>query len=269
MQDESTPVKKKAANYAVPAVERTIRILHFLRDRRSASVSEMSNELQITRSNCFAILKTLQNHNFLQFDEATKKYSLGMGLIDVTRFMARDVGVVHVVRPWLARIVDRTGLSALFAQRISDNRLMVLDQEQTTNDIRLTVSIGRRIPITYRATGRAVLAFLPDADIKRLVANNRLIPSTSKTLADPDRILADVALIRERGFSTADEESMDGVMALGAPVFNEMGEPAFAVTILGIAAAIQRRRIDDLGRELCGFAAQITSSIGGRLPAEA
>ena len=219
MQDESTPVKKKAANYAVPAVERTIRILHFLRDRRSASVSEMSNELQITRSNCFAILKTLQNHNFLQFDEATKKYSLGMG--------------------------------------------------QTTNDIRLTVSIGRRIPITYSATGRAVLAFLPDADIKRLVANNRLIPSTSKTLADPDRILADVALIRERGFSTADEESMDGVMALGAPVFNEMGEPAFAVTILGIAAAIQRRRIDDLGRELCGFAAQITSSIGGRLPAEA
>ena len=269
MQDESTPVKKKAANYAVPAVERTIRILHFLRDRRSASVSEMSNELQITRSNCFAILKTLQNHNFLQFDEATKKYSLGMGLIDVTRFMARDVDVVHVVRPWLARIVDRTGLSALFAQRISDNRLMVLDQEQTTNDIRLTVSIGRRIPITYSATGRAVLAFLPDADIKRLVANNRLIPSTSKTLADPDRILADVALIRERGFSTADEESMDGVMALGAPVFNEMGEPAFAVTILGIAAAIQRRRIDDLGRELCGFAAQITSSIGGRLPAEA
>lgn len=256
---------KPKAKYAVPAVERTIRILHFLRDNKQASVSEIASSLNITRSNCFAILKTLQHHNFLMFDEATKKYSLGMALLEVTRFMTRDLSIIQIVRPWLTRLVASTGLSALLVQRISELRMMVLDREETSRDIRLTVSVGTRIPITFSATGRAVLAYLPEDERERLIRSVEVSPVTSRTIIQPDEIRREVENIRQRGYSIAYEESLAGVIAIAAPVFDETGRPLYAVTILGIA--IPQERLESLGRELCRAASEITGAIGGRHPA--
>ncbi len=255
--------------YAVPAVERAIRIFYYLRDRKAANVSAISNDLGITRSNCFAILKTLQKNNFLTFDGDTKKYALGLAFLDLGRAVVQDLSIIQVVRPWLTRLVERTGLSALVAQRIGEARLMVLDQEKTSKDIRLTVTLGRRIPITYSATGRAVLAYLPDEQVRRLIASIELAPSTPRTMVDPEAILRDVALIRQRGYAIAFEESMVGVTALGAPVFNGSGEPAYALTILGISAAIPEDRLHELGRELSQTAAEVTAAIGGHHPGPA
>ena len=255
---------KPKAKYAVPAVERTIRILHFLRDKKQASVSEIATSLDITRSNCFAILKTLQHHNFLMFDEATKRYSLGMALLEVTRFMTRDLSVIQVVRPWMTRLVESTGLSALFVQRISERRMMVLDREETSRDIRLTVSVGTRIPITFSATGRSVLAYLPEDERERLINSVEVSPMTARTIIRPDQIRAEVEGIRKRGYSIAYEESLAGVIAIAAPVFDETARPLYAVTILGIA--IPQDKLDALGHELRVATSQITAAIGGRHP---
>jgi len=255
---------KAAIVYAVPAVERAIRIFQFLRGNRSASVSTISDELKITRSNCFAILKTLHNLNFLTFDSETKKYGLGLAFLDISRAIIQDLSIIQVARPSLSKLVARTGLSALLAQRIGETRLMVLDQDNTSADIRLTVELGRRIPITYSATGRAMLAFLADEQVQRLVSTIKLVPTTPKTMIDAKEILRDVQLIRERGYSVAYEESMIGVTALGAPVFDSDGKPAYSLTILGIAAAIPKGRIPELGREISKVAADVTAAIGGQ-----
>ena len=88
---------------------------------------------------------------------------------------------------------------------------------------------------------------------------------TSHTLIRPDQIRDDVENIRRRGYSIAYEESLSGVIAIAAPVFDQMALPQYAVTILGIA--IPQDRLDALGHELCAATAQITVAIGGHHPA--
>lgn len=261
---------KRSASYSVPAVERAIRILHYLRHNKQATVSEISTNLDITRSNCFAILKTLQHNNFISFDLNTKRYSLGMGLLEVARFVTRDLSIIQVVKPWLIGLVEKTGLSVLLVQRVSETRMMVIDREEATHDIRLTVSVGTRIPVTYSATGRAILAFLPDDEISRLISDVRIVPTTPKTKLDPDDIRRDVAEIRKRGYSIAFEESLNGVVAFGAPVFDENGAPVYSISMLGIASGISEEEIARMGETLKRCAREVTASIGGqqRLPEE-
>lgn len=249
--------------YSVPSVERVVRILYFLKRHKRAGVSHIANSLEITRSNCFAILKTLQANDFVVFDEDTKKYSLGPTLLEFSQQISQDMSITHVAKPYLEKFVRSTGLSALLVQRINEARLLVIDRQDNSSEVRLTVAVGTRIPITHSATGRACLAYLEPAVIDHLVKTVPVKQLTPNTMTEPERILEDVEKTRTRGYAIAYGENMPGVTAIAAPVFNARGEPIYVVTTLGTASSIPREHVDVYGFALRQTADHITAALGG------
>lgn len=256
----------KPNHYSAPAVERAIRMLHFLKDQKSAGVSEIAKALSITRSNCFAILKTMQRQHFVTFDDNAKLYRLGPALIEFAQMSRADGATRDTVRPHLHAFVRDTGKSIFLIERISYTRLLVVDREETDDNVRVSLAIGTRIPITHSASGRAALAFLPESEVQDLTRAAPVERMTPHTIADPAATIAALNVVRSRGYAVAYGENMLGVNAAAAPVFDRTSRPKYVVSTLGAAPALDGERLQALGQTLAATGARITAAIGGVRP---
>ncbi|WP_288904295.1 IclR family transcriptional regulator [uncultured Sneathiella sp.] len=252
--------------YSVPAVERTIRIFHYLKANRRATGAEIAKDLKLTRSNCYAILKTLQLHSFVLFDTESKKYSLGPIFLEFVRTIVQDLGLIHVARPYLQSFVENSGLSVVLEQRVNFNRLLVIDRQDCSDDVRVIISIGTRIPITHSASGRALLAYLPSEEAEELVNSVSVIPLTAKTMTNPVEIMNDLQNIRARGYAVGHGENLEGIDAIAAPIFDVMGDPIGVIACAATSSTLSNGPLTHFGNALRQTADKITIAVGGKLP---
>jgi IclR family acetate operon transcriptional repressor len=89
---------------------------------------------------------------------------------------------------------------------------------------------------------------------------------TARTIVDPDALLADLALIRKRGWAIDDEEQADGMRCVGSAVYNEHGEVIGAVSVSGPTVRVTDERLGELGPMVKRAAAEITERVGGIVP---
>src|SRR3982750_911961 len=116
----------KTAPYMVPAVDRSLRILRLLQPRHEATVTEVAHTMGIGASVCYAILKTLQHHNIVAFDERAKTYRLGLGLLEPGGTVSRDFAFVEKARIHLTAFARKTRLTTFVVARVGHEHLMVV-----------------------------------------------------------------------------------------------------------------------------------------------
>lgn len=144
-------------NYTVPAVDRAARILTYLKHRH-AGVTQIADALAITRSNCYAILKTLQAHNLLAFNPVDKTYSLGLSLLELGGAISKDFAVLGIVRPFLIQHVRESNLTTFVVWRFGERRMILLDKEETPG---MSASASPSARASRSRTARAASAFWP------------------------------------------------------------------------------------------------------------
>lgn len=114
------------------------------------------------------------------------------------------------------------------------------------------------------AAGKAILAALDEALVRSIAHETGLPGFTPRTITDVDTLLADLALVRSRGYAIDDEEDVTGVLCVGAAFLGRDGEPAGAVSITGLKADLPDRRLQELGRIVRAHADEMARAIGGQ-----
>jgi IclR family pca regulon transcriptional regulator len=94
---------------------------------------------------------------------------------------------------------------------------------------------GSRLPAVCTSMGRVLLATLPEAEAKKILATANLTPRTPRSLTDPKEILARLSSVRRNGFCVVDQEVELGLRSIAVPLFNADGKTVAALNI-GLAA---------------------------------
>jgi DNA-binding IclR family transcriptional regulator len=128
--------------------------------------------------------------------------------------------------------------------------------------IQLILDMGQRLSASCTATGKALLAALPPAELEQRLAAGPLPRLTERTITDPALLRADLEETRARGWAVDDEELIDGVLCFGAVIPRRQGVPRYAVSFAMLKAWAPVERRDLLGRELVGLAAVIADWLG-------
>jgi IclR family transcriptional regulator, KDG regulon repressor len=260
--NKSAPVKEPVKPvYLVPAVDKALEILALLKtEGREMSLAEIAKSTGWHKSSVQRVLTTLSYHKFLQRDEATKRYSLGIALADYGRIALNNLDIRQFAKPFLQTLVDYSGETAVLAI-MNGTKMVMIDKKEPAKEIRAAPFIGMRFSATATSNGKALLAWLPEERVNEILQIEGLPSSTKRSITKPGLYRSDLAAVRERGYATDREEFQDGVSGVSAPVFSPRGQVIATISLVGPAFRMTDENIRDFGQKCVEVAAELTLSL--------
>lgn len=215
--------------YLIGSVDKALTVLRLLRDRGPTGVSELGAELDVARSTAHRILGTLMHHGFVEQDRLTRAYRLGPfltghGVEPAATAVLRDVAMPHL------RALSHAFRETVQLMVIEGANSRFVDGVSGDRPLNTTVRAGSVIPAYATAGGKALLAELTDDDVRSLLRDG-LPAITGRTIPTVPKLLHQLAVIRERGYSVNDGESEDGISAVAVPVRRASGSAVAAIAL--------------------------------------
>jgi IclR family KDG regulon transcriptional repressor len=248
-------------NYAVPAVQRALDILEFLVATPSPrNITEISKHLAIPKSSVFSILQTLRGNGYVEKLE-NDRYALTLKIFGLGSSIIASLDLRQQVAPVLRELAVQTNITGHLAVLASDEAVYI-DKAEVPGAIRLTTYVGSRCPLHSTGMGKALLAWLPQSEVDRIVKSRGLTAYTRNTISSPIALKAELAQVRRLGYAVSIEENEPGVCGIAAPVFDHLGHVVAAVNLGGTILQIKKSDIPLLGATVAHAAEEMSRRLG-------
>jgi len=234
-------IKKKPPTqerYLVPAVDQAAQILFCLArsDTSYVSLTEICNQVGVHKSKAFSILGTLQKSGFVQRNSEGKGYSLGPGLIWLSRRFLDNLSAPSLAEPILEDLARKSGTTAALGL-IADKNVFVAAKREGGGAIVVTMRVGHRFPISYGCHGKAIAAFLPEKELESLLKDRKLYFQGDPARFNRKKLMEEIERCRRTWFAEDTEETSPGLNAVAAPVLGPHGRPVGYIVVLGLPSA--------------------------------
>jgi len=254
--------RKDRMIYIVPAVDRAIRILSLLKaEKREMTISEISEETGWNKSSIYKLLLTLNHHGLLARDPITKKYALGVALMEYGRAVLNGFDIQHSARPFLDTLAQYTGESVAVSI-LRGTKMTLVDVEESSAQVRIALTVGMTTPATATSHGKAVLAHLPENQLDEILNMEGLVKYTKRSVTNISLLRTELAAIRKRGYSMDCEELEEGIAGISAPVFSA-NRVIGALLIVMPSFKMTKERIRLYGKKCAQEAARLSALLRG------
>ena len=258
--DELEPVKP-----LVPAIEQASRVLFCLAASPDFKMrlTDICSQVGISKSRGHAILGALKKFELVEQDSRTKTYSLGPALIFLSQRVLASLDYPDVVAPYLETLAKETNGTTAFGL-INGSHVLVLAKRKGNENIGFAVPLGHRFHITLGAHGKAIAAFMSDAEREALLARPNLHFYGDSSRMNLPRLHKDLAACRANGFAQDLGEVTPGVNVLSAPVFAIRERMVGCVILIG---TFDPSKAFDYGNQVLYAAKQISHKLGANIDA--
>ncbi len=247
---------------SVRSVERAIAILDLLAQGGWRTGAEVARGLQVHRSTALRLLATLERHALVERDQRTARYRLGRRLAQLASVVTGEFDLRYVARPVCEQLAGATGETTTLDVLVGD--VIVPIEQATASTSLVSVNwLGRRTPVHCTASGKAILAFGPDAVRERLLGE-RLEQVTPRTITDRAELEEQLESARQSGVARTHEELELGLDAIAAPVFGADGDVVAALDVSGPSHRVRAGSRPELDRMTIEAAVDLSRRLGYR-----
>jgi IclR family transcriptional regulator, acetate operon repressor len=250
----------------VPAIDAAARVLAYLAEGEGAGVSDIGRACHLSKSSAHAIVKALEAARLLVPLGNTKRYVLGAGLVELGEAAGRQRTALLLARPHLEQVARRLGLACFLVVPYTASEFLLVEKAESSQAIKVTVSVGERFALTAGSLGKAYLAWQPGDVVREALRTTPMTGRAGQVVRARASYLAELATVRRQGFAESYEEYCAGNNALAAPVFDHNGRVVLLLLTVGFAAAMPAGRMKRYGRLLRAAADRVTRALGGRPP---
>lgn len=249
-------------------IDRAAQILDcFGFEHQELSVSEISVMTGLHRSTAHRILMALEYNELIRQNPDTSKFHLGIKLFKLGHQAVSQLNLREICQPFLTRLMKETKETVHLAV-LDDNQVLYLDKVEGPHALRMPSRVGRRIPTYCTSLGKAMLSCLDDEEVRNIFRRQELRPFTANTVKKIDALLADLRMIRKRGYSVDNEEIEIGLRCVGAPVKDYSGAMVGAISVAAPAARLTEKETSVVGRLVLNVAEEISQQLGYEEPAK-
>lgn len=250
----------------VPAAVSTLNILELLSEARFSSVTltEIASELDMHKSTCLRILKTLEEMNYVKVDRNTKEYSLGTK-IELLAQRVKGFSKYKEIGQIVLQEMDYPDVTFVLVEQTKNNELQYVGVKEPNSPLRLTLSNGDTFPISFGALGKCYLAFLPRSETEKILAevidNGKLPQFTAKTITSPTEFYNHLQTIKDEGISISSDEFIPGITAFSCPIFDKNNNIVLGLGAYMITNSIAATNFEEIQYMLRFYANKITTNI--------
>lgn len=250
---------------SIQSLDRGLLILETVAKSRSpVTLGNLTAVLGIDRSSVFRLANTLKRRGFLANPSSGKAYVLGTSVWRLSRKYDWSKMLVTVAHEHLVSLARSTNETAHLAMR-EGSKAQFVDHVGTSHVIAIAGQTGELIPLYCTSHGKALLADFDEAALKALYGNTPLERLTKRTIVSITELARLCKQIQERGYATDDEEYMDGVRCIAAPIRDQEGGVVASIGISVPTARFPRER----EKEYCVSVTAVAQEIGELLGASA
>lgn len=240
----------------VPAADQTLRILGLLaRSRGPVPASIIAAQLELPRSTVYQLLQTLQVHGYVMHLPEERRFGLGIAAVELSSAYERQEPLTRIGRPLVAALVDKVRVSGHLAVPSGSDVLYVIE-ERALGAPYLVTDVDVRLPMHLTASGRAILAALPKAQVRALYPSEHTFAHRLTDTGGIERYSQLRRVLDEtttRGFAVERGSVTEGFSSVAVPVLDHRAWPVAAIAVTF--------RDED-------FSAEDTESVYERLAAE-
>jgi IclR family transcriptional regulator, acetate operon repressor len=228
------------------------------------TLAEIGSRLGLPKSTAHNLLSTLLACGLVEKTD-NDHYALGRAIIALTQAVLVNVELRDRAAPLLRELADYSRQSVYLTVRDGDYCLYIYAVESPRRLLART-AVGDRGDLHCTSVGKAILAYLPEEEVRSIIQRTGLPAPTSKTITDIDQLLADMELTRSRGYAIDDEEHELNTFCVGAPVLDENGQVIGSLSVSGADPDLLKGRLDDIAAHVM-YSAQEVSRRMGYVPA--
>jgi DNA-binding IclR family transcriptional regulator len=226
----------------------------------------IARECDIPKSSAHHLLNVMRARHFVTYYEAERAWGLGVTVFEIGSAYLRSEPLQRLGRPLLAELTAHLGETSHLAV-LHGTDVLYVDKEQPSGiATKLVTEVGVRLPAHLTAVGRAIMAELPDAQIRALYANQPLIQRTGRGPSSIAELLTELADVRRRGHAFDHEMVTPGITCVAAAVHAHEGLPIAAVGVTFVTAQRTREQAGQVATAVGLAADRLSRSMGWTPP---
>jgi DNA-binding IclR family transcriptional regulator len=256
-----------ADRYQVRSVARALEMLELVARAGPGglSLTELAHGVGLAKSSTIAAARTLAHYGLLRIDEPGPRYRLGLALLRYGDLAAQQTSLGSAALPLLHELTEETGLTARLATN-DDGYPVFIERVDGRGAVRFHTPLGQREDPHATAAGKAILAHLHRERVAGVIAESGLARHTQSTITTTDGLEAELERVRLVGFGVDNEEESEGIICVGAPVFDHQGHCVGAISLTGLKVDIPEGEVGRLGAVVRAYADRLTRLLAGGRP---
>jgi DNA-binding IclR family transcriptional regulator len=248
--------------YQVQVLDRALAILDTLSAQGpDLSLGELSEKLDLHKSTTHRLMMVLERHKLIERNSVNGRYRLGLKLFELGTKAVSQLDLRERARPFLEKLVLETS-ETVHLCLLDDSEVVYLDKVEPVRSVRMATSVGRRNPAHCTAVGKAIMAYLSDAQVEEIVRKQGMKAMTANTITSLVELKKELKVVRERGYAIDNEEIEEGVRCVGCVVRGFSGEPLAAISVSAPAFRLTKDKVKVLSRPVVAAANALSQELG-------
>jgi IclR family transcriptional regulator, KDG regulon repressor len=254
---------KKEKTFYNRSLERALQILCiFNTGRQALTLGQVADIAKLPKATVMRLCLTLIDYDFLRYDEQTKQYSLGLKLFELGSVVYSTFSLQRIVGPYLTRLQLKLAKTAFLGVLQADELVYIDKRDDPRNPIRFASHIGIRRPPYFGMLGQLLMAYLPESEVNRLLKKTPLVALTKRSIIDEAEFKNRLKEIRKNQFFIDEEEAIDGIAGISAPVRDFTGNVIGAIGVGYISSSEDGKGKDLIIKEVRTVAREISQELG-------
>ena len=194
-----------------------------------ASLDELAEATGVHKTTVLRLLRTLSDERFT-FRDRSNRYHLGSRLFELAARGADQREIRRIASPHLTEFNREYGRTTHLAV-LEGGQVAYIDKLEAHDQIRMFSRIGLSANLNSTAVAKVILADLPDAELRDVVATMDFSRRAANTITTPERYLQEIESVRAQGWAQDCEENEPSINCLGVPVRDASGRVVAAVSV--------------------------------------
>ncbi|MCI0478381.1 MAG: IclR family transcriptional regulator [Anaerolineales bacterium] len=230
------------------------------------SLLEISRAAKLPSSTVYRLLATLENEGLVERSDDGLRYRLGLEIFRLGSAILNNMRLEREAYPFMQKLAELSGETVNLGV-LSGHSVLYLQKIESKESLRADLVVGGLVPSYCSATGKVLLAFLPEGQLELLFRDTRLVRMGPNCITSLDQLKQELALIRQRGYSIDDQEFSSQIRATGAPIWSHRQRVIAAIAVAGPATRLTPTRLNELVLATTHTASEISARLGYQAPA--
>ncbi|MDN3056430.1 IclR family transcriptional regulator [Streptomyces sp. SRF1] len=255
---------EQAAAGTSGTVARVARLLAAIADADGpVGVGDLAERLGLAPSTVHRLLQLLRAEGLVSAESGDHRYAAGAEFYRISARVVASADVTSMARPYIEALARRFDETVLFGLYLPTRHAMAFTaRADGTQALQYRIQMNTPGSLIWGASGRAILAHLPESRIEEVIGAAEPAPATGALPPGRAELEAELARIRETGFALTEGEKLPEARGIAAPVFGPSGVLG-CLLLTSPKNRLPHGDVHVIGSTIADAAAEFSHAVGG------